>query len=445
MDYVLLLMKYTDTAPKLFMNTGTRFPRRIIWAMGVLKKSCAKVNADLGLLDKKIANSIIKASEDLIDGKLDDKIVLDVFQTGSGTGLNMNVNEVIAEVASSYSNLKVHPNDHVNFGQSSNDTVPTAIRIAAVAEVTNRLLPALQQIISSLNKKAEEYKDVVKAGRTHLRDALPVTLGQELSAYADAFQHEREQVMNILEYVKELPIGGTATGTGLNTHPEFQERVINEINRITGLGFKPANRFRAMRLLTDLLLLSGALRNIAVNLYRLGQDIRLMFSGPLTGLNEIDLPTQEEIAGSSIMPGKTNPVTVEATLLISAQVVGLDHANQFASMLGEFELSMGIPLVGYNIVTQVNFVSEALEKMSKLVIDGMVANVEKMKRYAESSPSLITIVSPVIGYDKASEIGKKLNKGMSIREALRELGYSDNEINKILDLSKLVKPGFTAK
>ncbi|BDB97941.1 class II fumarate hydratase [Saccharolobus caldissimus] len=436
-------MKYTETAPKLFMNTGTRFPRRIIWAMGLIKRSCAKVNAELGLIDKKIADAIIKASEDLMNGKLDDKIILDVFQTGSGTGLNMNVNEVIAELASSYSGLKVHPNDHVNFGQSSNDTVPTAIRIAAVAEVNDKLLPSLQKIISSLNRKAEEYKDVIKAGRTHLRDALPVTLGQELSAYADAFQHDYEQIVNILEYVKELPIGGTATGTGLNTHPEFQERVISELNKSTALGFKPANRFRAMRLLTDLLLLSGSIRNIAIDLYRLSQDIRLMFSGPFTGLNEIDLPTQEEIAGSSIMPGKTNPVTVEASLLISAQVVGLDHANQFVSMLGEFELSMGIPLMGYNIITEVNLISEALNKISSLVIDGMVANVEKMKRYAESSPSLITVISPIIGYDKASEIGKKLNKGLSIREALRELGYKDEEIDKILDLKRLVQPGFT--
>ncbi|MEM3352660.1 MAG: lyase family protein [Saccharolobus sp.] len=438
-------MKYTEAAPKLFMNTGTRFPRKIIWATGLVKRACAKVNSDLGLIDRRIADSIIKASEELMEGKLDDKIVLDVFQTGSGTGLNMNVNEVLAEVASSYINAKVHPNDHVNFGQSSNDTMPTVIRIAAVSEVHEKLIPAIQKIILSLSKKAQEYSDVIKAGRTHFRDAMPVTLGQELSAYADTFQHDHEQIKSILEYVKELPIGGTATGTGINTHPEFQERVINEINRITGLGFKPANTFRGMRLLTDLLLLSGALRNIAIDLYRLGQDIRYMFSGPFTGLNEIDLPTQEEIAGSSIMPGKTNPVTVEASLLISAQVVGLDHANQFASMLGEFELAMGVPLIGYNIVTQINLLAEALNKFSSLIIDGMVPNVDKMKRYAQSSPSLITVVSPIIGYDKAAEIGKKLNKGMSIYDALKELGYKDEDIEKILDLKKLVKPGFTSK
>ncbi len=438
-------MKYTDTAPKLFMNTGTRFPRRIIWAMGLIKYACARVNMNLGLLDREIGRAIIQAAEQVMKGDHDDKIILDVFQTGSGTGLNMNINEVIAETASKIANKHVHPNDHVNLGQSSNDTVPTGIRVAAAAEVEENLIPALTKLINTLDRKAEEYKDIVKAGRTHLRDALPVTLGQELSAYSDAFKHDLENIRQTVEYVKELPIGGTAVGTGANSHPDFQIKVIDEINNETGLGFKPANKFRAMRLLTDLLTLSGALRTSAVNLYRLGQDIRLMFSGPMTGFNEIDLPSQEEIAGSSIMPGKTNPVTVEASLLISAQVVGLDHANQFASMLGEFELSMGIPLIGYNVVTQTRLLAEALNKFADLVIDKMVPNLERMRRLAESSPSLITIVSPVIGYDKASEIGKKLAKGLSIREALKELGYNDEQIDKILDLKKLTKPGFSAK
>lgn len=439
------MMKYTETAPKLFMNTGTKFPRKIIWAMGLIKYACAKVNSDLSLLEKDIAKGIMQAAREVMEGRHDDKIVLDVFQTGSGTGLNMNINEVIADRATEIIGKKVHPNDHVNLGQSSNDTAPTAMRIAAVSAVEEQLVPALSKFISFLNKKSEDFKDIIKSGRTHLRDALPVTLGQELSAYADAFYHDMVNLQEVLEYVKELPIGGTAVGTGLNSHPEFQIRVVQEINNETGLGFKPANKFRGLRLLTDLLSLSGIMRTIAVDLYRLGQDIRLMFSGPITGLNEIDLPTQEEIAGSSIMPGKTNPVTVEATLLVSAQVVGLDHANQFASMLGEFELAMGVPLIGYNVVTEINLLTEALNKFGELVINGMVPNVEKMKRYAESSPSLITVISPIIGYDKASEIGKKLNKGMSIREALKELGFKDEEIDKILDLSKLVKPGFPAK
>ncbi|EWG06794.1 MAG: fumarate hydratase [Candidatus Aramenus sulfurataquae] len=438
-------MKYTETAPKLFMNTGTRFPRKIIWAMGLVKLACARVNANLGYLDKEIAEAIEKASLELMEGKHDDKVILDVFQTGSGTGLNMNVNEVVAERASELSGKKVHPNDHVNMGQSSNDTVPTAIRIASVANAVEKVVPALENMLYTLNKKAEEYKDVVKSGRTHLRDALPVTLGQELGAYYDAFKHDLEQLNNVLEYVKELPIGGSAVGTGLNADPRFQELVVQEVNKVTGLGFKPANKFRAMRFLTDMLLLSGVLRNVAAELYRVGQDFRLMFSGPFTSIGEIDLPTQEEIAGSSIMPGKTNPVTVEATLLVSAQVMGLDHANQIASMLGEFELSMGVPLMGYNVVTQENLIAEALNKFASLVVDGMQPNVEKMKRYAESSPSLITVISPLIGYDKASQIGKMLNKGMSIREALRELGFKDEEIDRILDLRELVKPGIRVK
>ncbi|MEW9491499.1 MAG: class II fumarate hydratase [Candidatus Aramenus sulfurataquae] len=438
-------MKYTETAPKLFMNTGTRFPRKIIWAMGLVKLACARVNASLGYLDKEIAEAIEKASLELMEGKHDDKVILDVFQTGSGTGLNMNVNEVVAERASELSGKKVHPNDHVNMGQSSNDTVPTAIRIASVANAVEKVVPALENMLHTLNKKAEEYKDVVKSGRTHLRDALPVTLGQELGAYYDAFKHDLEQLNNVLEYVKELPIGGSAVGTGLNADPRFQELVVQEVNKVTGLGFKPANKFRAMRFLTDMLLLSGVLRNVAAELYRVGQDFRLMFSGPFTSIGEIDLPTQEEIAGSSIMPGKTNPVTVEATLLVSAQVMGLDHANQITSMLGEFELSMGVPLMGYNVVTQENLIAEALNKFASLVVDGMQPNVEKMKRYAESSPSLITVISPLIGYDKASQIGKMLNKGMSIREALRELGFKDEEIDRILDLRELVKPGIRVK
>lgn len=438
-------MKYTETAPKLFMNTGTKFPRQIIWAMGAIKYSCAKVNAELGLLDQQIAQAIMKASEEVMEGKFDSKVIVDVFQTGSGTGLNMNINEIIAERATEISGKKVHPNDHVNLGQSSNDTVPTAIRIASVKTAYELLIPAYEKIITSLNKKGQEFNDIIKSGRTHLRDALPVTLGQELLSYADAFQHDLEKLKEILEYVKELPIGGTAVGTGLNAHPEFQERVVNEINKITSMGFKPANKFRGLKLLTDMLMLSGVLRTSAVNLYRLGQDIRLMFSGPMTGFNEIELPSQEEIAGSSIMPGKTNPVTVEASLLVSAQVVGLDHAIQFASMLGEFELAMGVPLVGYDLVMEETLLAEAFSKMSHLVINGMVPNVEKMRRYAESSPSLITIISPIIGYDKASQIGKQLAKGMSIREALRELGYKDEEINTILDLKRLVKPGFPTK
>lgn len=438
-------MKYTETSKNLFLNTGAKFPRSIIWAVASIKLAACRVNRSLGLLKEDMFRAIEEASIEVMNGKYDNLVTVDVFQTGSGTGINMNINEIIAQRASEISGLKIHPNDHVNMSQSSNDVVPTAIRIAAVYEVENKLLHSLQSLILSLRELSEMTEDVYKAGRTHLRDALPVTMGQEFFAYADAFSHDLELLKIVSEHIREIPIGGTAVGTGLNAPPEFDEMMIRELKAITNIELKPANKFRAMRLLTDLVMLSGVMRSIATNLYRLSQDIRLMFSGPLTGLNEIDIPSQEEIAGSSIMPGKTNPVTVEATLLACAQVIGLDHANQVAGMLGEFELSMGVPLMGYNIVTQILLLSEAMNKMSSIVIPSIRPNKELLKRYAESSPALITVISPIIGYDKASQIGKKIAKNMTIREILKEEGFTDEQINQILNLKELVKPGIPAK
>ncbi|BBD72950.1 fumarate hydratase [Sulfodiicoccus acidiphilus] len=438
-------MSYVEAAKKLFMNTGTRFPRRLIWAMGAVKYAAADFNTSIGLLDSKLGMAIMDAANEVMQGKHDEEVVLDVFQTGSGTGLNMNINEVIAARASQLAGVKVHPNDHVNMGQSSNDTVPTAIRVAAYAEVRESLLPALDQAIGSLRSLAERTSSIVKSGRTHLRDALPVTMGQEFGAYEDALSHQRRALESSLEYVAELPIGGTAVGTGLNTPPNFGDEVVSRLAKLTGYPLKKGNSFRAMRLLTDMVNLSAVMRGISLDLYRIGQDVRLMFSGPYTGLNEIDIPSQEEVAGSSIMPGKTNPVTVESTLLVCAQVIGLDHANQFVGMLGEFELSMGVPLMGYNVVSQASLLSEALRKFSSLVLDKIVPNREKALRYAESSASLITVVSPLIGYDRASALGKRIAKGMSIREALRDMGMSEQEINKVLDVSRLTKGGLPTK
>jgi fumarate hydratase class II len=440
------MMSYTENSKKVFLNTGTKFPQPIVWAVAVVKLAAAKANQELGVLDKETAEAIQRAATELMEGIHAEDIVVDVFQTGSGTGINMNVNEVLARRASEILNRKVHPNDHVNMSQSSNDVVPTAIRIAAVKETVMRLLPSLQTIINSLQAISSKTYDIVKSGRTHLRDALPVTLGQEMEAYAKAFERDMKMVTQAIEDVRFLPLGGTAVGTGINSPQGFQQTVIRKINEVTGLEFKPADsNFMRMRLLTDMVNLSGVLRGTALDLYRLSQDLRLMFSGPFTGLNEIDIPSQEEVAGSSIMPGKTNPITVESCLQASVQVMGLDHAVQLAGMLGEFELSMGIPLTGYDVVTEIDLLSEALTKMAKVVIENIVPNEEKMKKYAESSPSLITVISPRIGYDKASKIGKQLAKGMSIREALKELGYSDKEIDEILDLKKLVKGGYAVK
>jgi len=439
-------MSYTESSKRVFLNTGTKFPQPVVWAVAVVKLAAARANQELGVLDKETAEAIQRAATELMEGIHAEDIVVDVFQTGSGTGINMNVNEVLAKRASEILNRKVHPNDHVNMSQSSNDVVPTAIRIAAVKESVLKLLPSLQTIINSLQAISSKTYDIVKSGRTHLRDALPVTLGQEMEAYARAFERDMKMVTQAVEDVRFLPLGGTAVGTGMNSPQGFQQTVIRKINEVTGLDFKPADsNFMRMRLLTDMVNLSGALRGTALDLYRLSQDLRLMFSGPFTGLNEIDIPSQEEVAGSSIMPGKTNPITVESCLQASVQVMGLDHAVQLAGMLGEFELSMGIPLTGYDVVTEIDLLSEALTKMAKVVIENIVPNEEKMKKYAESSPSLITVISPRIGYDKASKIGKQLAKGMSIREALKELGYSDKEIDEILDLKKLVKGGYALK
>ncbi|MEM1610042.1 MAG: class II fumarate hydratase [Sulfolobales archaeon] len=437
-------MKYVEKAVEVFLSTGTRFPRRIIWAMGLIKYAAAKANTELGLLDPRIGEAIMKASTMLIEGKLDDLIVVDVFQTGSGTGLNMNVNEVIAAKASEISGVKVHPNDHVNMGQSSNDVVPSAIRIAAVAETIEKLVPSMKRFIDSLERLAMRTEDVVKPGRTHLRDALPVTMGQEFSAYVDAFKHDLGLLESVLPYVRELPIGGTAVGTGLNAHPRLGEMVVEEIRRLTGLEFYVAgSRFRAMRLLSDMVSLSSVLRTTAIDMIRLCQDLRLMFSGPFTAIGEIDIP--QEVAGSSIMPGKTNPVTVEAAMLASAQVVGLDTANSYANLFGEFELSMAIPLIGYNVISQISLLSEAMDKMAIYVIDRVTPLRERARELAEKSPALVTVISPIIGYDRATQVAIKVAQGTPIRQALKEVGLSEEEIERILDLKRLTRPGIPAK
>ena len=439
-------MKYVEGSKRVFLNTGTRFPREVIWAVGAIKYSAAKSNAQLGLLDKEIGKAIQSKAEELMKGDHDSLVSVDVYQTGSGTGLNMNANEILAELATAELKKTVHPNDHVNMSQSSNDVGPTAIRIAAVMAVSNDLLPALEKMGESLSGLSGRTAEVYKSGRTHLRDALPISMGQEFGAYADEFSRDAKLVNQAMEYLLELPIGGTAVGTGLNADPKFGGMVAEEVARLAGLKFNSAkNKFRPTRLLTDMSSLSGTMRSVSIDLYRLCQDLRLMFSGPRTALGEIDIPTQEEVAGSSIMPGKTNPVTVESTLLACAEVVGLDGANAFTAQLGEFELTMGVPLMGYNVVLQAKLLSEALNKLSSLVIDHVVPMKDKARGYAETSPALITLVSPKIGYDKATEIGKQMAKGVSIRSALKELGYGDKEIEEMLNMKDLVEPGIPSK
>lgn len=435
-------MRYVEGAKKVFLATGTRFPHKLIWSVALIKREAAKANASLGRLDPKVASAVEMAADEVMRGKHDQLISVDVFQTGSGTGLNMNVNELIAERASAILARPVHPNDHVNMGQSSNDVGTSAIRVSAVALCRDELTPSIERASKSLRGLARRTSAVYKAGRTHLRDALPVTMGQEFGAYADALDHDLRLMRAAAAYSKELPIGGTAVGTGLNADPKFGAMVVGGINASTRLGFTVArSRFRAMRLLSDLNALSSVLSVTSIDVYRLCQDIRLMFSGPLTGLGEIEIPTQEEVAGSSIIPGKTNPVTVEAAMLASAQVMGLDRANQIAGLLGDFELSMGVPLLGYNIVTQVALLSEALGRLSSRVLDHVIPNVERNRVYAESSPALVTAISPEVGYDKAAKVGARVARGLSIREGLKQLGYTKGEVERILDLRRLVDQG----
>ena len=439
-------MKYVEGSKRVFLNTGTRFPREVIWAVGAIKYSAAKSNVELGLLDKEIGKAVEAKAKELMKGVHDDMMSVDVFQTGSGTGLNMNANEVIAELSSEALGKKVHPNDHVNMGQSSNDVGPTAIRVAAAITASRNLIPALKGISKSLNALSKRTSTVYKSGRTHLRDALPVTMGQEFGAYAEEFARDAKVVEQAMGYTLELPIGGTAVGTGLNADPKFGGMVAKKIADLSGLRFTSArNKFRPTRLLTDMSSLSGTMRSTSIDLYRLCQDLRLMFSGPLTALGEIDIPTQEEVAGSSIMPGKTNPVTVESALLAAGEVIGLDGANAYAASLGEFELTMGVPLMGYNIVLQAKLLSEALNKLASLVINHVVPMEEKARASAETSPALITLVSPKIGYDRATEMGKQMAKGVSIRTALKKLGYSEKEIDALLNLKNLVEPGIPSK
>ncbi|MEB3806136.1 MAG: fumarate hydratase [Desulfurococcales archaeon] len=431
------MVSYVEKARRGYLDTGTGFPHEIIWGMGLVKAAAAEANYRLGLLPLDKYRAIKAEALRLADGEYDGDIDVDVFQTGSGTGLNLNVNEVIARKAWENHGVKVHPLDDVNMSQSSNDVVPTAIRLAAV-KTGAKTRESLGRLIDTLSRYVEEYSGLVKPGRTHLRDALPVTLGQELSAYLDAFKHDHRLLGHALEYVGEVPLGGTAVGTGVNSPEGYRDLAVDELAKLSGLQVSPANTFRAMRLLTDIVFLSSVYRVIALELWRLSQDLRLMFSGPFTGISEIDI--RQDIPGSSIMPGKRNPVTLEAIMQASTQAAGIDATISNASMLGEFELSMGIPVTGYNIVVQAKLLSEALDKMSDLVLPSIEPRPERMRSLAYRSAALLTVLSPVLGYDRVAAIVKRLQEGASLEEALEEAGLEPERVRGLLDVEKLVKP-----
>lgn len=438
----------TARAVDNFPISGLRFQRAFIWALGLVKHAAAEANMTLGLLDKRIGEAISKASLEVMEGKHDKHFVVDVFQTGSGTSTNMNANEVIANRALEILGLSrgdkktIHPNDHVNMGQSTNDVIPTVMNVAAANQIVKKLLPALELLETELSKKAEEFKDVVKSGRTHFQDAVPVTFGQEFSGYATMIRKSRRRILNALESLLELPIGGTATGTGLNAHPEFARLVVEKINELTGLRFRIAdNRFEAMGTRDCCLEASAALRSLAVSLLKICNDLRILSSGPNTGINEIELPAVQP--GSSIMPGKVNPVILESTMLVAAQVIGYDCAIMESCRIGELELNMGFPLIAYDLLESIEILSNACTNLAVKCIRGITVNVERARQLAEKSPALVTVVAPRIGYDKAARVAKKmLAENKTIKQALiEEAGLSPAEVDEILDLLKIARGG----
>ncbi|MGV0325571.1 class II fumarate hydratase [Corynebacterium confusum] len=417
----------TQRAVDNFPISGRGLESAQIRALGLLKAACAQVNKDSGALDAEKADAIIAAAKEIADNQHDDAFPIDVFQTGSGTSSNMNTNEVIASLAAK-AGVEVHPNDHVNMGQSSNDTFPTATHVAATYEAVNDLIPGLEILHESLTKKAQEWKGVVKSGRTHLMDATPVTLGQEFGGYARQIELGIERIKATLPHLGELAIGGTATGTGLNTSGDFGAKVTEELKKLTGLEElqEAHNHFEAQAARDSLVEFSGAMRTVAVSLYKIANDIRLMGSGPLTGLSEIHLKDLQP--GSSIMPGKVNPVLCETATQVSAQVIGNDAAVAFGGSQGQFELNVFIPMMARNVLESARLLANTGRVFAEKCVDGITANEERMKTFAESSTSIVTPLNSAIGYENAAKAAKHaLNEKITVREAVIDLGFVDGE------------------
>ena len=438
----------TQRAIENFPISGIRFSRPFIKALGLIKYAAAKVNRDLGYLDDEKAEVIMKAAQEVIDGKLDDQFPLDIFQTGSGTSTNMNANEVIATRANEmltgekHTKHPIHPNDHVNMGQSSNDVIPTAMHVSAYMEAAEKLIPALEHLHGVILEKASQYEDLVKTGRTHLMDAMPLTLAQEMSGWARQIELGIERVRDALKRVAELAIGGTAVGTGINTHPEFGRRMAEELSRLTGHPFVEArNHFEAQSAQDAIVELSGALKTVAASLMKIANDLRWMNSGPIAGLAEIKLPALQP--GSSIMPGKVNPVIPEAVRMVAAQVFGNDAAITWGGALGDFQLNVMLPVMAHNILQSIKILANASRVLADKAIAGFVVNRERIENLVGRNPILATVLNPIIGYDKAAEVVKKaLAEGKTVKEVVVELGYlTPEEAEKIIDPIKMTKPG----
>jgi fumarate hydratase class II len=426
----------TRKAVENFHVSGEPIPPTVARWLGRIKAAAARANAELGLLDPDKAERIAAAAERVAAGELDDQFPIDVFQTGSGTSSNMNANEVIAALAGE----DVHANDDVNMGQSSNDVFPTAVHLAALEQLTSDLLPALTTLAEALETKAAEFDDVVKSGRTHLMDAVPVTLGQEFSGYAAQVRQGIARVESTLERVGQVPLGGTAVGTGLNTHSEFAERVRRMISEETGLTvLPPADPFEAQGARDALVEASGALKTVAVSLTKIANDLRLLASGPRAGLAEITLPELQK--GSSIMPGKVNPVIPEVVTQVSAQVIGNDAAITVGGLQGHLELNVFVPLIARNLLGSIRLLSAASRLLAEKCVEGIEANRPNTERYAELTLSAATALNPYIGYDKATEIVKEAAaSGRSLREVAREAGVDEETLEKALDYAAMARP-----
>src|SRR5579862_1725349 len=426
----------TTKAVANFPVSGQPIPPSVARWLGRIKGAAAQANADLGLLDADKAERIAAAAARIAAGELDDQFPIDVFQTGSGTSSNMNANEVIATLAGE----DVHANDDVNMGQSSNDVFPSAVHLAALDEITNDLLPALDRLAASLEAKAREFDDVVKSGRTHWMDAVPVTLGQEFSGYAAQVRQGIARVEDALPRLGQIPLGGTATGTGLNTHPEFAARVRALLSEETGLTISaPADPFEAQAARDGIVEVSGALKTVAVSLTKVANDIRFLGSGPRAGLAEIMLPELQK--GSSIMPGKVNPVMPEVVTQVAAQVIGNDAAITVAGMQGHFELNVFMPVIARNLLGSIELLTAACRAFDEKCVSGIRANRERAEAYAELTLSAATALNPHIGYDRATEIVKKaVATGRSLREVAREEGVDEKVLAEALDYHRLAKP-----
>lgn len=436
----------TQRAVENFPVSGQRLERAHIAALARIKGAAAKVNAQLKVVDPEIAQAIQEAAAEVAEGRWDAHFPVDVFQTGSGTSSNMNTNEVLATLATERLGRPVHPNDHVNASQSSNDVFPSSIHIAATGSVTGELIPALDHLAAALERKSAEFADVVKSGRTHLMDATPVTLGQEFGGYAAQIRYGIERLRASLPRLAELPLGGTAVGTGINTPPGFSAAVIAEVARVTGLPLTEArDHFEAQGARDGLVETSGQLRTIAVSLTKISNDLRWMASGPRTGLAEISLPDLQP--GSSIMPGKVNPVIPEAVLMVAAQVTGNDTTVAVAGAAGNFELNVMLPVIGKNLLESVRLLANVSRLLADRTVDGITANVERAREYAESSPSVVTPLNKYIGYEEAAKVAKKsLAERRTIREVVLESGYVERgdltveQLDEALDVLRMTRP-----